>query len=118
MLEANEDPHLVKLNKMDIWVQIYDLPNAMLSGRILQSIGNSVGTSVKSDFSNLNGVWKMFMRIRFIMDVDKQLKKRMKIKLVEDAWGWINFKYEMISTFCFIFGLMGHSGRRVWGCLC
>lgn len=65
---------------MDIWVQIYDLPNGMLSDRILQSIGNFVGTFVKMDPLHINGVWKMYVRVRVTMDVDKSLKRRMKIK--------------------------------------
>lgn len=79
-LEEKEDPHLVPLNKMDIWVQIYDLPAGMLSERILQSIGNYVGVFVKTEPMNTNVVWKMYVRIRVTMDIHKPLKRRMKVK--------------------------------------
>lgn len=35
----------------------------------------------------------------------------MKIKREGGNWTWINFKYERLSTFCFVCGLMGHSDR-------
>lgn len=45
------------------------------------------------------------------MDIDKTLKRRMKIKRQGDDWSWINFKYERISTFCFVYGMLGHQER-------
>lgn len=59
----------------------------------------------------LNGGWKMFVSIRVTMDIDKPLKLKMKIKREGSTWTWINFKYERLSTFCFVCGLMGHSDR-------
>lgn len=29
-LKEGEDPHLVRLNTMDIWVQVYDLPTGFV----------------------------------------------------------------------------------------
>lgn len=110
-LEANEDAHSVQLNKMEIWVQIYDLPVGMMSDKLLENVGNYVGTFVKADSQNIHGGWKVFYRIRVIMDVDKPIKRRMKLKREGGVWSWINFKYERLSTFCFVCGLLGHSDR-------
>lgn len=79
-LEENEDPHRLQLNDMDIWVQIYDLPNGMNSERILQGIGAYIGSFIKADVSNVSGAWKLYVRIRVKMDVNKPLRRRMKIK--------------------------------------
>lgn len=86
-LEGNEDPHLVKLHRSDIWLQVYDLPQGLVSENILVNIGNFVGKFVKSDPANFNGGWRMYARIRITMDLDKPLKdldkplkRRMKIK--------------------------------------
>ncbi|XP_074356284.1 uncharacterized protein LOC141695984 [Apium graveolens] len=51
-----EDPKAVPLNKVDIWVQVYDVPNGFVSESIFQSIANYIGSFVKSDTTNLNGV--------------------------------------------------------------
>lgn len=110
-LEEGEDPHLVKLNKSDIWIQVYDLPKDLMSEKIFASIGNSVGKYVKSDPANLNGVWRMFFRLRVTLDVDKPIKRKMKVKREGGEWSWVNFKYERLSTLCFVCGLLGHSER-------
>lgn len=46
-----------------------------------------------------------------MLDIDKPLKRRMKIKREGGTWSWINFKYERLSTFCFVCGILGHSER-------
>lgn len=107
-----EDPHLVKLNEIDIWVQIYDIPRGFISENILKNVGDSIGKFVKSDTSNFDGLWKSFVRIQVIMNIDKPLKRRMKIKREGDTWCWINFKYERLSTFCFVCGLLGHTEKE------
>lgn len=74
-------------------------------------MGNSIGSYVKSDTMNMNDMWKQFIRIRVRMDVNKPLKRRMKLKREGGEWSRLNFKYERLSMFCFVCGLLGHSDR-------
>lgn len=106
-----DDPNVVALDRMDIWVQVYDIPLRMLTEKIMQSIRNSVGTFVKMDPTTLNGLWKQYIRIRVTMDIKKPLKRRMKLKREGGSSSWINFKYERLSMFCFVCGRLGHSDR-------
>lgn len=110
-LNANEDPHIVQLNKMDIWVQVYDLPKGLFSKTIFMNIGNFVGNFVNSDTANMKGGWKMYACVRVTMDINKPLRRKMKIKMAGGEWSWVNFKYERLSTFCFVCGMMGHLER-------
>lgn len=45
------------------------------------------------------------------MNVLKPLKRRMKIKRKGGTWSWINFKYERLSTICFVCDILGHSEK-------
>lgn len=47
----------------------------------------------------------------FRVQIDKPLKRRMKIRKARGDWFWINFKYKHVPTFCFIHGLLGHSEK-------
>lgn len=111
VLGDNENPHTVSLNTMDIWMQIYDLPKGLVSEKLLQNIGGFVGTFIKSDPTNINGFRKMFFRIRVALNVEKPIKRRMKIKREGGEWHWVNFKYERLSLFCFVCGILGHTER-------
>lgn len=79
-IKDSEDPHSIRLNTMDIWVQVYDLPSGFVSENIFCNIGNYIGTFVKSDPGNVNGGWRLYFRVRVTMDLDKPIKRRMRVK--------------------------------------
>lgn len=83
----------------------------MTSEIIVQSKDNFMRMFVKTDPVNMNGMWKSYLRVRVTMDIRKPLKRRMKLKYEGGNWNWINFKYERLSKFCFVYGLLGYSDR-------
>lgn len=111
-LQREEDPGQVALNAMEIWVQIHDIPKGFISESILASIGNFVGKYVKADPANFADTWKQYVRIRVNLDVQKPLKRCMKIKREGGSWSWVNFKYERLGNFCFVCGIIGHTERE------
>nr|GMD42551.1 uncharacterized protein LOC109174453 [Ipomoea batatas] len=50
----------------------------------------------------------IFYRVRVAIDIDKPLKKHMKLKKDNGSWAFIDFRYERLPTFCFRCGLIGH----------
>lgn len=83
-------------------MQVYDIPRGFLLENILKSVGASMGKFVRVDSNTFDGVWKPFIRIQVLINIDRPLKRRMKIKKEGDDWSWINFKYERLGTFCFV----------------
>lgn len=110
-VKEGEDPLTLKLQELEIWVQIYDIPRGFLSEGILKSVGSSIGRYVQSDPATFEGGWKTYVRIRVAINVEKPLKRRVKIKREGNSWSWLNFKYERLGTFCFVCGIIGHSER-------
>ncbi|KAH9802749.1 reverse transcriptase domain-containing protein [Citrus sinensis] len=111
-LGAKEQPQNVPLFHTNFWIQVYNLPLGFQSERILQSIGNYIGSFLESDENNLKGVWRNYMRLRVTLDVRKPLKRRMRLKRTGGEWFWVDFKYERLNVFCFICGLLGHTDRN------
>lgn len=110
-LKQGENPRTLMLNKMEIWVQLYDLKVGFMSERVLKATGDYIGTFVASCQKNFTGIWRDYLRVRVLIDIDKPLKRRMKIQRSKEECFWVNFKYERVLTFCFICGVIGHSER-------
>lgn len=105
-MHESDTPRSVNLNKLDLWVQVYDLQINLMSERVLKEVGNYVAEYVEANFT---GVWREYMRIRVIIDLSKPLKRRMKVRKSGGEWIWITFKYENLPTFYFICGFLEHS---------
>uniref|UniRef100_A0A803QQJ5 Reverse transcriptase n=1 Tax=Cannabis sativa TaxID=3483 RepID=A0A803QQJ5_CANSA len=110
-LKKGDDPFTMKLNRLDIWVRLHNLWPGFMSDTVVQNVGNDIGSYVKSDSKNFNGIWRDSLRVRTKINVEKPLKRRMKLKRTDGEWLWTNFKYEFLPTFCFICGIIGHSER-------
>uniref|UniRef100_A0A803NM17 peptidylprolyl isomerase n=1 Tax=Cannabis sativa TaxID=3483 RepID=A0A803NM17_CANSA len=108
-LKEGENPRNVNLHFLDLWIHIYDLEHGFQSLKVVTDIGNLMGKFVESDINNFSALWREYMRIRVTIDVEKLLRRRMKIFREDRSWFWANFKYENLSTFCFICGILGHS---------
>lgn len=96
---------------MEIWVQIHDLKPGFMSDKVVRDIGSYIGTYVSYCPTNFHGTWHDYLRVRVILNIDKPLKRRMKICRNKEEWFWANFKYERLPTFCFICGILGHSEK-------
>ncbi|XP_074378358.1 uncharacterized protein LOC141719893 [Apium graveolens] len=116
-LKEGDNPRLVRLNKLDFWVQLHDIQPGFMSERVCKDVGNYIGQFIESDRNNFVGVWREYLRIRVRIDLDVPLKRRMKIKKAGGEWFWINFKYEHVPTFCFICSILGHAENSVQRCL-
>lgn len=110
-LKPGDNPRTMVLNKLELWVQLHGMSAGFMSQRVVKDIGNHIGVFVESDPNNFVGVWRDYLRVRVSINIEKPLKRRMKLKRNEEQWCWANFKYEGVPTFCFICGLIGHSEK-------
>ncbi|KAF4375412.1 hypothetical protein F8388_024071 [Cannabis sativa] len=108
-LTKNDDPRTIPLNKLDIWIQIFDMQPGYMSARVVQDVGNRIGVFIESDPNNFKGFWRNYLRIRVTINIEKPLRRKMKISPEGDDSFWVHFKYERAPTFCFICGIIGHT---------
>ncbi|XP_075479012.1 uncharacterized protein At4g02000-like [Primulina tabacum] len=110
-LESGEIPSMIAFHEVDFWVQVFDLPIGFMSKNIGKLLGDFIGKFVAYDISNNSSIWRNFMRIRVTIDATKPLKRFKKIRKQGGDWMIVNFKYERLTQFCFICGLLGHTDR-------
>lgn len=72
---SGDQPLMLNLTEVDIWVQIYDLPIGFMSDKVAQAVGNFLGTLVEVDVDNFSWVFRSYMRIRVKLNVHQQLKQ-------------------------------------------
>ncbi|KAL8457918.1 hypothetical protein ACS0TY_035687 [Phlomoides rotata] len=77
--------------------------------RFGRQIGNFLGTFLEYDKSNDLGAWRNYMRVRVNVDVSLPLKRFKSIRKEGGGSFWITFRYEKLSTFCFVCGRVGHT---------
>ncbi|XVF59039.1 hypothetical protein PTKIN_Ptkin07bG0242100 [Pterospermum kingtungense] len=108
-LDPGKIPSQIPLFHVDFWVQVYDLRTSFMTSIVGKRLGNFIGRFVAYDDKNNSQIWRSYMRIRVSVDVRKPIKRRKKVALSDGKQTFITFKYEKLSTFCFVYGLLGHS---------
>lgn len=110
-LNEGDQPMNVVLNQVEFWIQVHDVPCGFMTEAIAVQIGNMLGTFVLNDPENFGGNWKSYLRIRVGIDVNRPLRRRLKLKKKGGMWAWVSFKYERLYTFCYFCGCLGHSEK-------
>ncbi|XP_058722179.1 uncharacterized protein LOC131593650 [Vicia villosa] len=106
-----EDPLAVPLDEVEIWVQIHQLPFGFMDEDFGVLIGNHIGKFIGYDTYNNYPVWRKYMRIKVAINVQLPLKKSWAFDRVEGEKVYLVFKFEKLGTFCFLYGIIGHSEK-------
>uniref|UniRef100_A0A803NZ69 DUF4283 domain-containing protein n=1 Tax=Cannabis sativa TaxID=3483 RepID=A0A803NZ69_CANSA len=79
-LKDGDNPRLVEINHLDMWVQIHNLQTGNMTLSVVMALENYIDTFIESDPNNFVGVWRDYLHVRFWINVDKPIKRRMKIR--------------------------------------
>ncbi|KAL8496806.1 hypothetical protein ACS0TY_020473 [Phlomoides rotata] len=108
LLRKGEHPHQVPLNRLPIWVQVYDLPHGFISERVGIQLGNFFGKFMEYGKSNLGAAWLSYVRIKVEIETSNPLKRWKRIAQKNGESFLVHFKYEKLGIFCFVCGHLGH----------
>ncbi|MCH88761.1 hypothetical protein A2U01_0009653, partial [Trifolium medium] len=103
-------PKDVALDKMEIWIQVHNLPFGFIQEKVGKTIGGYLGELIEYDAKN--DLHSKFMRLRVKIDVNLPLKKEWKVRSMGGEWVTVNFKYERLGIFCFMCGVVGHTDKK------
>lgn len=92
------------LLKAAFWVQIHNLPTGMYTEQMTKQFGKFIGEYVEYDAKTMAVGLRNFMRISILVDIRQPLKRKKKLILVKKKEIFAVFKYERLTTFCFIYG--------------
>ncbi|KAL4348129.1 hypothetical protein GQ457_17G024370 [Hibiscus cannabinus] len=103
----------IDFSLLEFWIQIYNLPLAMINEKNAAKIGNIFPKYLESNIKVEDTVkWDDFLKIKIAMRVNDPLKTGFKLKRGEDDHILISFKYERMPKFCYECGRMGHPARE------
>ncbi|GAU38028.1 hypothetical protein TSUD_395880 [Trifolium subterraneum] len=104
--------HDIPLYHVNFWVQIHNVPVGMMLEKVGKGLANYIGEFVEYDKNNSTSFWRQYMRVKVRVDVRRPLKIEKKIMLNGGLGGVVIFKYERLSLFCFVCGVIGHSDNK------
>ena len=78
-----------------------------MSTSLTRQIGDFIEEFVDYDTMHNSGMWTKYMQIMVQLDVRHPLKQWKRIKRQEGSWSLILFKYERVSTFCYLYVVLG-----------
>uniref|UniRef100_A0A803NE16 CCHC-type domain-containing protein n=1 Tax=Chenopodium quinoa TaxID=63459 RepID=A0A803NE16_CHEQI len=107
---ATEQPSEVSFDACPFWIRLLDVPFGMRSSRVAHEIGNCIGECIDVDESDPL-CWDEFMRVKVMVNINKPLRRGMKIAVEDGCAKWIGFKYERLGDFCYYCGRIGHTDK-------
>jgi hypothetical protein len=97
-------PSEVKIDAIQLWTRLYDLPAAMMKEASRKEHGSQLGKYIKMD-NRFPG----YMRIRVLYPLDKSLLPELKVRIKGRGVINIMLRYENVPHFCFSCGKIGHA---------
>ncbi|KAJ9141031.1 hypothetical protein P3X46_031615 [Hevea brasiliensis] len=73
-LQPNEKPREVELTRLDLWVQVHDVPNGFMFEHVAKDVGTYIGIFLEFDPRDFSRLWRDYMHIRVSVDVRQPLK--------------------------------------------
>ncbi|KAF2314418.1 hypothetical protein GH714_026252 [Hevea brasiliensis] len=90
-------------------IEVRDLPIGFHSEAVATQLGNFISQFSDYDMRVDMGSCRNFMSIRVSGDVRKPLKRWKKLRRSGQEWFLVKFRYECLTTFCFLCGCLGNS---------
>ncbi|KAK6163027.1 hypothetical protein DH2020_002868 [Rehmannia glutinosa] len=108
-IQGLQNPRSVTFEKIDIWVQLHNLPIAFMNRNILEMIGSKIGLILEIDEGEGGNFWGRFARIRVRIDLGKPLKKFVSVQVEQEKDEVIVLLvYERLPDYCYACGRIGH----------
>lgn len=100
----------MKFSHTPFWIRLLDVPLRKRNSSFAYDIGESLGGFL--DFDNTDSFgWDEFMRIKVLCDIEKPLRRGVKLATGPETEIWLDIKYERLGDLCYFYGKLGHTDR-------
>ncbi|KAL2920761.1 hypothetical protein RDABS01_012252 [Bienertia sinuspersici] len=110
-VEWDEQPSDVCITKLPFWIQLDDVPFSKRNINMAYEIGEAMEGFLEFDDSNPLGL-DFVMRVKVLLDIDKPLRRWMKLATGHGGVKLAGIKYERLMDFCFNCGRLDHGGKE------
>ncbi|KAL8472879.1 hypothetical protein ACS0TY_029922 [Phlomoides rotata] len=108
-LSSMDQPSSSSITRVSMWVRFLDVPIALQTTAIIQSIATRIGTL--ECYERLDElVPNKFLCAKVNLDFTQPLKRGLHVRFGGETV-WIVVSYESLLTFCFCCGVIGHHFR-------
>ncbi|KAL0448722.1 UNVERIFIED_CONTAM: hypothetical protein Slati_1428600 [Sesamum latifolium] len=107
-VEDDDNPAQTELNWVDFYIHVHELPLGRHTKEMAEFIGNQQGKFRDVDLKTGNQSWGSVLRIRVGIDVQKLLRRVLKLCTMLSAESLISFAYERLPNFYYWCGKIGH----------
>ncbi|KNA19102.1 hypothetical protein SOVF_064640 [Spinacia oleracea] len=108
---GDEQPSEVVFKNTPFWIQLEDVPFNRRNQSVAYDVGEYMGGFLEYDDSDPLG-WEAEMRIKVLLDMEKPLRRGVKIATGKGSFKWVGIKYERLVDFCFFCGRLDHVERE------
>lgn len=107
---GDEQPSKVVFSTSPFWIRIKDVPFNRRNTEVAYGIGETMGGFLEYDDADPLG-WEEFMRVKVLVEIDKPLRRVVKIATGHNSSKWCGLQYERLEDFCFYCGRLDHVDR-------
>ncbi|CAA0814576.1 Unknown protein, partial [Striga hermonthica] len=97
--------------KVELWVQVHNLPIHWISHEIGIKVGKLFGKVQNVIVLGVGGLNGRVVKILAEINLLEPILRGTMLKLGEEEH-WVDFRYENLQTFCFYCGMIGHSDKQ------
>ncbi|TVU34177.1 hypothetical protein EJB05_16007, partial [Eragrostis curvula] len=109
--DGRSRPSEVKLDSIPLWVQILDLPGALMNEEVGLKLGGRIGKALEVHKDDGSLTVSKYLRVKVAVPLAKPLKPWLEFK-ISGVPNKFDLKYEKVPHFCFKCGRMGHAEKE------
>lgn len=110
--EACSNRKAEPLHLVSMWVQLHNVPPFNMTEAVASTIEGLIGKVLRVDKDDGINCIGRFFKVKISLDVREPLMRGANVEFPDDGSIWVDFHYEGLPSYCFIYGLMGHVTRR------